>query len=287
MRSVIRPDRQRVMTALLLALCVAAPAQAEKKPLWEAGAGIGVLDFPDYRGSDERSTLALPVPYFVYRGDFLRVERNRVSGRLFESDRLELDVSLNASIPVDSDDNDARRGMPDLDPAVEVGPALEIHLARDAARKYALDLRLPVRAVITTGLDHIGWIAHPNLNLDVTDPLGWQGWRLGLLAGPIFGSREYHDYFYGVDPKFATAQRPAYEAHGGYAGSAAIAALSRRYPKFWIGGLVRLDSLSGATFEDSPLVKDRSFVTAGFAMTWILKESETQVETQRERDSQI
>ena len=51
--------RRRPATALLvLMLCIGAdPALAEQKPLWEAGAGIGVLDFPDYRGSDERSTL--------------------------------------------------------------------------------------------------------------------------------------------------------------------------------------------------------------------------------------
>jgi outer membrane scaffolding protein for murein synthesis (MipA/OmpV family) len=280
-------QRSGIAVFLLILSIATSPALAEKKPLWEAGAGIGVLNFPDYRGSDERSTLVLPVPYFVYRGDFLRVERNRVSGQLFESDRLELDVSLNASIPVDSDDNDARAGMPDLDPAVEIGPALEVHLVNDDSRKYTLDLRLPLRAVVTTGLDHIGWVAHPNLNLDVRNPLGWQDWRLGLLAGPMFGDRKYHDYFYGVAPEFATAQRPAYEADGGYAGSAAIGALSRRFPKFWIGGFLRLDTLSNATFEDSPLVKDRSFATAGFAITWVFKESKTLVETGPAREPEI
>jgi outer membrane scaffolding protein for murein synthesis (MipA/OmpV family) len=280
--------RRILITTLLLNACFGAiPALAGKKPLWEAGAGIGALDFPDYRGSDERSQLVLPILYFVYRGEFLRVERNQVRGRLFESETIELDVSLHGSIPVDSDDNDTREGMPDLDPALELGPALNIHLLRDDRSKYRLDLRLPVRAVITTELEHIGWIAHPNLNLDVADPLGRPGWRLGLLAGPLFGSREYHDYFYSVAPRFATPQRPAFKADGGYAGSALLAALSKRFPKFWVGGFVRLDTLDNASFEDSPLVKDDSFVTAGFAVTWVFLESNTLVETGRDLDSAL
>lgn len=260
---------------------------AEEKPLWEAGAGIGVLDFPHYRGSDERSTLAVPVPYLVYRGEFLRVERNQARARLFESEDVELSVSLNGSIPVDSDDNDARAGMPDLDPTLELGPALKLKLREFNDGKTRLDLRLPVRAVITTGLDHVGWIAHPNLNLDVPDPLGLQGWRLGLLAGPMYGTRAYHDYFYSVAPRFATPARPAYEAGSGYSGSALVAALTKRFPAYWVGGFVRLDTLSGAAFEDSPLVRDKSFATAGFAITWVLKESETMVDTGREPESAL
>jgi hypothetical protein len=31
-------------------------ARAGEFPLWEAGAGIAGIDFPDYRGSDERQT---------------------------------------------------------------------------------------------------------------------------------------------------------------------------------------------------------------------------------------
>ena len=105
---------------LLATLFIHAPSLAADKPLWELGAGIGVLDFPDYRGSDERSSYVLPIPYVVYRGEFFKVDRDSIRGELFESERLELDISLNGSVPVDSDDNDARRGMDDLDPTVEI-----------------------------------------------------------------------------------------------------------------------------------------------------------------------
>jgi hypothetical protein len=70
-------------------------------------------------------------------------------------------------------------------------------------------------------------------------------------------------------------------------GSALLAALSKRFPRFWVGGFVRLDTLSNAKFEDSPLVKDDSFVTAGFAITWVCMESKTMDETGRDRDLAI
>lgn len=257
---------------------------AEQKPLWEAGVGIGVVNFPDYRGSDERSSFVLPIPYFVYRGEFLKVDRDSVRGRLFESDRLKLDVSLNGSVPVDSDDNDAREGMDDLDPTLELGPVLKYHAWQSQDRKYQLDLRLPVRAAITSEIEHIGWIAQPQVNLDVRSPLGYDGWKLGLLAGPIFGDSEYHDYFYGVDPQFARPGRPAYEADSGYAGAQVIAALSKRFPKMWVGGFVKWDTLDNAEFEDSPLVRDSSNLTAGFAVSWVLKVSERLVEVESEEN---
>ena len=102
-----------------------------------------------------------------------------------------------------------------------------------------------------------------------------------MLAGPMFSDRRYNQYFYGVDPAFATAGRPAYNAGGGYAGTQLIAALSKRYRDFWIGGFAKWDTLNNAVFADSPLVKTNQSFAAGFAVAWILGESKTRVETTR------
>ncbi len=273
--------RTFIVILSLLVLLKPGLASAEQKPLWEAGAGIGYIDFPDYRGSDERTSYFLPIPFFIYRGEYLKVDRDSVRGRLFESDRLELDLSLNGSVPVDSDDNEARRGMDDLDPTIELGPVLNIQLLKNPADKYTLDLRIPVRAVISSELEHVGWIAQPQLNLDIADPLGQLGWKLGLLAGPLFGDRQYHDYFYGVAPQFARPDRPSYKAAGGYAGAQFITAISKRFPRYWVGGFIKWDTLDNASFEDSPLVRRNSHLTAGVAMSWVFKMSETLVETER------
>ena len=97
-------------------LLVPATALAEALPLWEAGAGFGVLSFPDYRGSDQSRTRPIPVPYLIYRGEIFKADRDGVRGKLFDSERLELNVSAGASFPVSSSDNEARRGMADLKP---------------------------------------------------------------------------------------------------------------------------------------------------------------------------
>jgi outer membrane scaffolding protein for murein synthesis (MipA/OmpV family) len=267
--------------AVLLPFLPAADATADEFPLWELGAGLGVIDFPDYRGSNERKTWLLPVPYFVYRGDILKADQQRVRGLFFHSDRVELDASVNGSVPVKSDDNQARSGMPDLDPTLEIGPALNLSLVRSPDRKISLELRLPVRAVIATDFSRVhgeGWVATPNVNLDLHGIWPGAGWNLGMLAGPLFADSKYHQYFYGVEPAFATPQRPAYSARGGYAGTQFVAALSKRYPGFWVGGFVRWDTLDGAVFADSPLVKTRQYFTAGLAVSWVFADSATRVE---------
>lgn len=272
-------------SALVIGLSLfSLPLLAKEAPLWEAGAGIGYVDFPDYRGSDERHRYVLPVPYLVYRGDFLKVDREKVRGLFFKNDYAEVDVSLSASVPVKSSDNAARRGMPDLDPTFEIGPSLNFFLLRSDAHKMYLDLRLPVRPVIATDFSHtryVGYVFQPQLNLDVRDLGGYGGWNLGLAAGPIFGDKRYHDYFYGVSSAYATPTRPAYTARGGYAGAQFIAALSKRYPKYWVGGFLKWDTVQGAVFEDSPLVRKKQNITGGFAVSWIFAESQQMVREDR------
>jgi len=107
------------------------------------GVGISALSLPDYRGSDESSLYAIPFPYLVYRGTFLKADRNGIRGTFFGSDRIELNLSLGASLPVSSDDNPARQGMPDLQPTVEFGPALDLNLfARSFLAKLSFNLGL-------------------------------------------------------------------------------------------------------------------------------------------------
>ncbi len=265
---------------LLLAGLSAGPACAADKPLWELGLGMSALSLPDYRGSDQSGVYAIPFPYLVYRGTFLKADRNGIRGTLFDSDRIELSVSVGASLPVNSDDTQARQGMPDLHPTVEIGPSLNLNLWRTHDRRTTLDLRLPVRTAVTVadGMHDIGWVFSPRLNLEIQDVAGLAGWKMGLLAGPMMGSERNHDYFYSVAPHYATADRPAFDAEGGYAGSQFMLSVSKRYPKYWLGAFARWDSLEGAAFDDSPLVRQESYFAAGVGIAWILGESSARVE---------
>jgi MipA family protein len=267
-----------VVTALALLPVVAA---AEEKPLWEAGLGVGALVFPDYRGSDEIKAYPVPVPYFVYRGPFLKADREGVRGELFDRKYVELSISVNATIPVRSEDNAARRDMPDLRPTIEVGPSLDVHLWRSADERMKLDLVMPLRVPVTieSSPESLGWIFSPRLNLDIEDVAGYTGWSFGAGIGPLFAADRFHEYFYSVAPRFATAARPAYEADGGYSGTHVLASLSKRFPKYWVGAYVRYDMLSGAAFDDSPLVKRKSYLAGGVGIAWMLGESKRRVET--------
>ena len=265
----------------VLLLC---DARAEPLPLWEAGAGAAVVGLPDYRGADQGRTWLLPVPYLVYRGEFLKADERRVRGLFFKSERAELDVSVNAQPPVDSGENDARRGMPDLDPLLELGPSLNLALYRSPDRRTEVELRLPVRAAFATDFSHVdfaGWVFQPNLNMDFRDTFGRAGWKSGILVGPMFSDRRYNQYYYAVDPAFSTSGRPAYNPAGGYAGTQLIATLSKRFPRFWVGGFARWDTLNGAVFADSPLVRTRHYLAVGVAAAWIIGESQTKVEATR------
>jgi MipA family protein len=271
-----------VHAALAMPVFLGLPCHAEStslRPLWEVGAGLGVLNVPDYRGSDRRKSYVLPLPYVVYRGEFLKADRNGVRAALFSSDRVEVNVSLNATVPVSSDDNPLRRGMADLRPTVEVGPTLDIHLWNSADRNMKLDFRAPLRAAITveSSPKHIGSLFSPSLNLDVADPAGFAGWRLGVGAGPVFNSRNYNRYFYSVNASEAAPGRPAYTASGGYSGSQVTATLSKRFARYWVGAFMRYDHLGGAVFEDSPLVQRRSALSAGIGVAWIFGASSVRV----------
>ncbi len=264
--------------ALVTSLIWSASASADQKPLWEFGLGPGALVLMDYRGADTSHAYPLPVPYFVYRGKFLQADRDGLKGKLFDQRFAELHISLSATPPVR--ESAARIGMPDLRSTVEVGPALDLRLWRSAHERVKFDLLLSARTAMTVEARPrgIGWLLDPHLSVDIDSPAGATGWKLGLLAGPLFQTRRYNDYFYTVAPQYATQQRPQYEASGGYSGTQLLAALSKRFPRYWTGAYVRYDTLSGAVFAGSPLVKRDSYWSAGFAVAWMISRSSQQVE---------
>lgn len=264
-------------TIVLLLLATAAGAARADAPLWEAGMGAGLLQLPHYRGSSESHGWLLPVPYFVYRGEFLRADRDGARALLFSGQRVDVDLSLSASPPTKSNDSEARAGMPDLAPTFELGPKLNLRLAQGAGWK--LDLRLPVRTVVTleSSPRAVGWNFEPVINGDFE--LG--DFNLGLQAGALWGDRRLHGHLYDVAPEFATATRPAYAAPGGYAGWQATAGFSRRIGRLWLGGFVRHDSVAGAAFGASPLVQSRNNTALGFAMAWVFAVSDARVADER------
>ena len=265
----------------MLGLLATHSGYADPQPLWELGAGAGVVEFSDYPGSATTRVYPVPVPYVRYRGEFLRSDRDGVHGILFNQPRISLNVSLGASVPVSSRDDPARAGMPNLSAVLEAGPSLDLHLWWSSDRSVTVDLRIPARLGITvsTQPEAIGWSLAPNINVDLLHLGGSNGWDVGLLAGPLFATRGYNQYFYSVAPEYATPERPEYAAGAGYAGSEMTAAISRRYPRLWVGAFARYLNLEGATFVDSPLVQRRNDLAAGVGFAWMISRSSRLVES--------
>ncbi|RJF99306.1 MipA/OmpV family protein [Noviherbaspirillum saxi] len=267
-------------TGLLLACLHPFFSHADSLPKWELGVGLGALSVPDYRGSDQRSGYLFPTPYFVYRGDVIRADRSGMRAALFESDRLEINLSLNATLPGRDNDNSLRRGMEDLRPTMEVGPTADFRLWAASDDRLRMSFRLPVRAAYTVESSprHIGWLFSPNLLLQLRDPAGMGGWKLGLQGGPVYATRDYNGYLYSVSAADAIAGRPAYAAGSGYAGMQATATLSKRFRHYWLGAFLRYDHLGGAVFADSPLVQRNNALTAGLAFAWVFGTSSQRVD---------
>ena len=238
-------------------------------PLWELGVGAAAIRFPDYRGSEQSRQYLLPFPSVIYRGDRLKVDRKGMRGLLFDSERVVLDISLDGAVPVDSDQNGAREGMPDLDAVFEIGPSLKISLYDSGP--FEARLNLPYRYVYSsdfTRLDSHGTQFHPNLSFDYSGR-----WHLGLSLGPLYASQENHDYYYSVAPVYVTATRPAYQAEGGNSGMRYTLGWSRRYNGFWLGAFLRYDDLSNAVFRDSPLVTREDALMGGISFAWFFSRS--------------
>lgn len=272
------------MRVLLLAAAIAlagiGAAQAEEdggKPLVELGVIGGGGYVPDYPAAGQNHFNAIGAPYLIYRGKILRAgDKGIVRGRFIDTERVEFDVSLDGSYRADSDDNDARRGMPDLDYLGEVGPRLQITLAR-AARDAKIDLELPLRAVFSTDLTDLnyrGIVFHPEIAYQHANFFSPK-LRFKLGVGPIFATSELMDYFYEVEPQFATAGRPAYSADAGYLGSQIGLRMAKQVTeRFQVFGLASLGLYYGAANEDSPLYREDATWSVGLGAAWSFYQSE-------------
>lgn len=250
-------------------------------PKWEVGlVGMGAR-VPYYRGSDEYRWYAFPVPYGIYRGDYLQADRDGVRGLFYKGTWVETELSMSGNPPV-RDGSGARAGMPELDPLIEAGPAVKLFLYR-GKKLSALYLEAAVRAVASIDMDTLnpsyeGKRAALNLVIARFTPRAGSPWNAGLRGGVDFADRDYHRYFYDVDEAYVLPDRPYFQSRSGYGGASASGWITRKIVDgVSIALYARLDNCEGAVYEDSPLVRSKNNVTVGAALTWKIAESKTRV----------
>lgn len=246
----------------------------EKQPLWELGVGAGSYMSPHYLGANQSAIYTLPLPFIIYRGERVRADKGGLFSQIIGSDAVDLHVSLGGSLPVNSEDNDARQGMEDLDLMLEVGPTLQVKLYRSHLGKWRLDV--PLRSVFSLGesVNYRGLIFNPRIHyvFNVSD------WRFTQTLGPVFSSEHFHDYIYQVDQPYVTAERHEYNAKSGYTGLRYSFGVSKHFGDIFLGSFLNYYNLDHAKNEKSPLMKTDDYVALSFAVSWVFAKSSRLVE---------
>ena len=244
------------------------------EPLWEAGVlGTGVSQ-PAYPGAAEQVNLLLPLPYMIYRGKYLRIDRGTVGVRAIKTPRTELDVGFAASLGSRADNIEVRRGMDDLGILLEFGPRLKINLGDMSDGQHQTRLQFALRGVfdINDHLSYHGMAFEPAWVNEMTIP---ESWATTISIGALLGNQQLVDTFYRVTPAEATAARTAYNAQSGLISTRASILSSRfinRDVRFFC--YLRFDSVVGAANHDSPLVKRDNGWSAAIGLMWTLARSE-------------
>ena len=264
--------KQRMWAGIAM-LALALPASAEPTPapdlpLWEVGLFGGAASTPAYPGSADRSTRGLLLPMLIYRGKVLRADRSGVSARLFDTERVDLDLGFQMSLPARSDDVAARAGMSDLNSLLEFGPRLKVLLTEPSApNRVKLELPLRVPLELGNGFRRQGLVFEPRLVFETSGSN--QKWQADANVGAVFGNARLNQYFYEVAPQYANATRPVYKAEGGLMMTRLGMSLSHTVGPDWrVFGFARYDNYTHAANRDSPLFRKNHGLSLGFGFTW-------------------
>ena len=241
---------------------------------WEAGVGVVAVTLPLYPGSAQDADYLIPFPYLRLESKYLNIDQG-IESRLFRTNKVRFSLSGGLGVPVNSADSTARAGMPDLDLVLQLGPSLDVIFDKRSQGAREFRLELPLRLAVATDFSstrNTGWLFEPRLVYE-SKRKHKAGWAYEYTAGIRLATDKYHGYYYDVEPRFATATRPAYTAAGGYGGLFTDLVASWRKNSLIYFAWVRYQYLGGAQYEDSPLFEDDNYWFLGIGLNWIYAES--------------
>jgi MipA family protein len=260
-----------LLSGALLFFCVSSAAQ---EPEWQLGAGLGVVDFRLYPGSNDNKIYVLPLPYFSYTSKFLEIDRG-IRGLLPFGPNWKLDISADFGLPVASEDSVVRAGMPNLDAIIQIGPSLEYSVVGNCFESEHIKLELPLRTAVSVDVDHQlnqGWIVEPRLVYE-KHRSGRSGLYAKVKLGLRYATQDYHAYYYDVDSTYVTPQRTLFESDKGYNGLVIDLHTTWRQNDILFWGILRYQNLKHSVIQDSPLVEDHNYYFLGLGITWLLASS--------------
>lgn len=237
----------------------------------ELGLGLASLYYPDYIGSKSSEFFLSPLPYVRYRGEYLTLDEDGITGKLFGINGLRLEMSMNGSLPASSERDGPREGMPDLELTGEIGAVLIYTLFSKGVA--LLEFELPLRWVLSTEFSKIsyrGLVSNPQLKYS----LNYRDFSWTLRLGGLYADKIYHNYFYGVKEIYSTTTREAYDAKCGFGGIRARVGVSYKKERWWGGAFVSYYDIKGATYASSPLVESNKALYMGASLAYIFYTSD-------------
>ncbi len=231
--------------------------------------GLGVISLRTnhYRGSDQEIDYHFPMPYIYYQGEKIKADNGIINGKFFDSRFLSIQLTMSAGPRVEQEENDARQGMPELLWNMGIGPMAVIHIIR--SDNFILQIEHAIRREFETDFSYTRGFGTTNVTY-LTIGMKGETWSFEYAIGKLHGDQDYHNYYYGIEPEYATADRPIYNATSGNSGIVQILAIKKQLGDFMLFPFARYDNIENAVFTDSPLVKKERYLMVGIGMFYLL-----------------
>ena len=227
------------------------------KPLYEAGLAGGVGYIADYPAASQGRVKQIAVPSFLYRGKTFRSDDKGSRARFYKTKNTDIDLSIGASLPSNSNKNDARTGMDDLHWLFEIGPRYNYKIFK--TEKYLLNIELPLRAVASSDFQfskHRGFRFYPQIDFRYRFT---NRFKTAVSLKLNWGTEVLNDYFYEVKKSDVIIEgankRDRYNAKGGYISRDISMNMSYAYKSLFVILGAKFSNFEGAINNRSPLYK--------------------------------
>lgn len=230
------------------------------------GLGYVGLETHHYRGSDQTKKFDLYVPYVYYKSENLEANNAVINGYFINTRFLSLTLSMGANPNVESEENDARTDMPELNYNFGIGPMAIIHLIKSDS--VHLQIESNIRREFETDFSLTRGIGYTS-NSYLTLRLFGESSEMDITWGKSYADKSFHRYYYDVYEEYATEDRPEYEAEGGYSGEIFIFSFKFRMGPFLVFPFYRADYLADVAYEDSPLFKQKHYHFYGAGLFYV------------------
>lgn len=255
------------MRFLIIYLTLFSATAMAESPRFDFGLGFFGLKVHHYRGSDQTKDYNFYVPYIYYKSENIEAEGAFIDTSFYKSRFLTMKFSIVVGPNVESETNRARKGMPELNYNLGIGPMAIFHIIKGP--RFFLEIDSSVRQEFETDFQYTAAIGKTNTTY-LTTRYKVRDFSIELGLGKMNADEDFHGHYYDVADKYATPARPSYDSDGGFSGNIILLSMKKKFGDILINGFIRHEDLSGTVFEDSPLVKQTDYYFFGLGVFYLI-----------------